>query len=713
MTYPPLSLHAIIEKLDDYFDVEFTYIKSEQVARLIVSQPRSDQDFILDLSRRIAATNAELAFQFACSAVKALAAMDRHLVEAWAMSATDNYDRKGLFPAMTVIRELDSFVKTAKVNACAAILEEELPVLLPFLQGLSGRKMKIAEADTAYTDTETIYLPPIMAVLSTSKENFLIYKASIAMLWAQVHDGTFRLDLDKLLASIQTETQRQQFCALETIRLEACIKRELPGLYRDMQILKTSVAALEPPATFDNDHWAAIHTRLGHASASIHDTLDCLSQITADDCPPACCYQGSIMPEQVSQVMQQRIEKEKACFRVALSELEKDLKPDESPIASSPRDDSPTRFTCYQDKTTSIEAGTIELELDGSPIAPPEHVRELMTSIMVDFGEIPPEYLFAAGPGEYDLKEYTEQERNPDDVWKGTYHEEGAEIYNEWDFKRQHYHKDWCVLRELPVQPEYNTFYADTLQKYKGLLSSLRHTFEMLRGEDKLLKKQNHGDDIDIDALVEAWADVASGMEMSERLFTKMHKVERNVAVIFLVDMSGSTKGWINEAERESLILLAEVLEILGDRYAIYGFSGTTRKRCELYKIKAFEDPYNDETRARISNIQPQDYTRMGVFIRHATRMFEQLEASTKLMISLSDGKPDDYDTYRGEYGVEDTRQALYEAHREGIHAFCITIDEQARDYLPHMYGAANYAVIDNVARLPLKVADIYRHLTT
>jgi len=121
-------------------------------------------------------------------------------------------------------------------------------------------------------------------------------------------------------------------------------------------------------------------------------------------------------------------------------------------------------------------------------------------------------------------------------------------------------------------------------KKYKTLLKKLRHTFEIIRGEDKLLKRQVHGDDIDIDAVVEAFADVASGMEMSDRLFTKMHKHERNVAVIFLVDMSGSTKGWINDAEREALVLLAEVLEILGDRYAIYGFSGMTRKRCELYK---------------------------------------------------------------------------------------------------------------------------------
>lgn len=712
MARPPLELNDIIAQLDVCFDVEFTFIKSEEPAALIVQQTRSDQDFILDITRRIAATNEELAFQFACSSVKALQAMDRHMVEAWAMTATDNYDQKGLFPAMTVIRELDSFVETVKINTCGTVLEDEMGVLLPFLQGLSGRKMKIKEADKAYTDTETVYLPPITAILEHAKDNFLVYKATIAILWAQVHFGTFRGDLENLLQHSTPEDKLKQFCTLESIRLEACIQRELPGLYRDMQSLKNKVTALDESPVSTTSLWQTACDHLRNPSATVNDTINFLSQLSENDFPPPSCFQGMLHPDEVRVVMQKRIEKEKAYFRVALGELANEIKNEE---ANSPGEETqPEKFSLQKhEQISTTDAGSVQLELEGEPVPVPEHVRELMTSIIVDFGEIPPDYLYAAGPGEYDLKKYEDEKLDPGDVWKGTYHEEGAELYNEWNFKRQHYHKNWCVLRELEVKPEYDNFVEETLDKYKGVLKSLRHTFEILRGEDKLLKKQVYGDDIDIDALVEACADVKSGMEMSDRLFTKMHKEERNVAVIFMVDMSGSTKGWINTAERESLILLSEVLEILGDRYAIYGFSGMTRKRCELYIIKAFDEDYNDEIKARISNIKPQDYTRMGVFIRHATRLFSTVEASTRLMITISDGKPDDYDTYRGEYGVEDTRQALYEAHRDGIHSFCITIDETARDYLPHMYGAANYAVIDDVAQLPLKVSDIYRRLTT
>lgn len=718
MPRPALTFEEIIEVVDVYFDAEFTFIKSEDAAELIVKQPRSVQDFILNLCKRIAATNEELAFQFTLNSIRALEAMDQHMVEAWAMTATDNYDRKGLAPAMTVIRDLDNYVHTAHVNACGAVLDEEISVLLPFVQGLSGRKLKISEAEDnfAYTDTETIFLPAITALLEDSKDNFLIYKATVAFLWAQIQFGTFRLPFDTALDCSDPDSQLKKITALETIRLEACINRELPGLYRDMQSLKKKTSD-KNEQTLSED-WSHIIEKLTAENACVDDTLHCLTLIDGDQLPDTCCYQGTFKLDQVADIMLKRIEKEKAYFRISLSELAKEsLKKNNDTPDEEAEVEAETIFNIRKNAVSDNEqqssTGIIELELEGELVAIPDHVQELMTSIIVDFGEIPPEHLHAAGPGEYDLKKYEEDMLNPDDVWQGTYHIEGAELYNEWNFKRQHYHKNWCVLRELEIEPRYDDFVTATLDKHRGLLKSLRHTFEILRGEDKLLKRQVYGDDIDIDALVEAYGDVKSGMEMTDRLFTKMHKEERNVAVMFMVDMSGSTKGWINDAERESLILLSEVIQILGDRFAIYGFSGVTRTRCELYKIKAFDEEYNDEIKARISNIQPKDYTRMGVFIRHMTRLFNDIEASTKLLITISDGKPDDYDTYRGEYGVEDTRQALYEAHRDGIHPYCITIDEEARDYLPHMYGAANYSVIDDVAQLPLKVSDIYRRLTT
>ena len=147
------------------------------------------------------------------------------------------------------------------------------------------------------------------------------------------------------------------------------------------------------------------------------------------------------------------------------------------------------------------------------------------------------------------------------------------------------------MLREIDVAARRHRVSPTTLAKYSGFVRSLRRTFEILRGEDRMLRRRSDGEDIDIDALVEAWGDVQSGLEMTDRVFTRMHWEERNIAVMFMVDMSGSTRGWINDAEREALILLAEALNTLGDRYAIYGFSGWTRKRCEAFRVKDFDDP--------------------------------------------------------------------------------------------------------------------------
>ena len=212
--------------------------------------------------------------------------------------------------------------------------------------------------------------------------------------------------------------------------------------------------------------------------------------------------------------------------------------------------------------------------------------------------------------------------------------------------------------------------------------------------------------------MVEAFSDISAGRSPSENLFTKYDRQERSIAALFLLDMSGSTKGWIMDAEKEALVLMAEALETLGDRYAIYGFSGMTRNKCDFFHCKAFDEPYGDAVKKRISGISPKDYTRMGPPLRHAATLLASVKVRTKLLITLSDGRPEDYDAYKGTYGIEDTRKALIEAKERGIHSFCITIDREAGSYIKHMYGAVNYVVIDEVRQLPHRITEIYRRIT-
>jgi nitric oxide reductase NorD protein len=481
-----------------------------------------------------------------------------------------------------------------------------------------------------------------------------------------------------------------------------------------MRALRELVGGTSVPA-----EWEEVARRLRASDASAQLTLEWVGRLYGHELPAAAPYAGELQPEAVARVRALRIEKDQQRFRIALArtleeQQRKQAAPETTEVADAESSRSAAELRLKVTPSEETPNGVVfEFTVDGRPVAPPEDLKGTMASIWQDLGEIPPDYLVAAGDGAYHAGDAGLEDNRSTDVWKGTYHEEGAFLYNEWDYERQHYRKNWSVLREMEVHPSHDGFVAETLQKYRGLTGELRRTFEALRGEDKLLKKQPYGDDVDIDALVEAYADTKNGLEMTDRLFTKLHKLERNIAVMFMVDMSGSTKGWINDAEREALVLLCESLELLGDRYAIYGFSGMTRKRCEVYKVKGFDDPYDREVQARISGIRPKDYTRMGVTIRHLSKLLNGVEARTRLLITLSDGKPDDYDGYRGAYGIEDTRQALIEARRDGIHPFCITIDTEARDYLPHMYGAANYVVIDEVRKLPLKVSDIYRRLTS
>jgi nitric oxide reductase NorD protein len=700
-----LEKREIQQLLDDYFEVEYSFRNTEIVSQELVELPCGEQGFILDWIRRAASTHVEIGYQFAQQASKALRLMDRSMIEAWLVQAMDIYDISGLHAALAVIREIDVFVEQGRERAAGSVFDEQVGVLLPFVQGLSGRKLKLEKADSLYTDGEVIFLPAVMAHLPMPRDNFLLYKAAVAYHWAQVRYGTFHTNLVAYL-EVHPVPQRALRCfhALETVRLSGCIERELPGLFRDMRALEHKLNPEPYPVG-----WEELTASLLSSQATAQDSLDLSKTIIDKALPKGVLFHGQLKPGLVLAVMQRRIEREKAKLRVALKSIADELKQsneDQQPIdrfSLKPLDD----FEIDQEMQ-------FELQVNGKSVPLTEELKNLATSVVLDIGDIPEEYLTPAGPGEYDLKDIEGDGVKPEEVWSGTYHEDGAFLYQEWDYRRKHYRKSWCVVREMPVEEVNDGFVAEVMSKYRRLLSSLRKTFEALRDEDRLLKRQVYGDSVDIDAFVEAWADKHKGLEMTDRLFTRMHREVRNIAVMFMVDMSGSTRGWVNQAEREALILLAESLQTLGDQYAIYGFTGMSRKRCEVFPVKRFDQPYDDEVKAKISGMRAGDYTRMGAAIRHLRHRLNEVEARTKLLITLSDGKPDDYnDEYRGQYGIEDTRQALFEARRQGVHTYCITIDEEAQDYLPHMYGAANYTVINEIEKLPLKVSDIYKKITT
>ena len=758
---PPLDAAQLGARLDDFLNPAIsTWLVTEGPARGLVALDRTQQEFILRWGEVIARDQDGLAEQFVTSAPLALRLMDQEAVESWLVYAMDLYDKQGQVPAMRALREVEVFAAQLQEQRAGALLADVAGVLERFVCGLNGRNLNIAPADRTFTDTETLFLPPVLGRLPDKEANFRLYKAMAVHQWAQNWYGTWRAGtlLEALASGRLREEDLDLLHALETARLDACIARDLPGLYRDMLALGAALDAPNP----DWVDWPALTRPLADPAANVSDSLVLLDGLlgrhpggrsahpaarsstpfsarqptqhladhAADDAsqtpvqadphppfrrPPSHCYRGELRPEAVRTCLEIRAARERDQFRVALAKLieEQDGAP---PACETGREETlaetRARLAMARQPDPDQPAGfRFQLLLDGKPLAPPEGVISLMESILQDQGEIPPEYLVAAGPGLYKrgLDQDTELDRGGVDA--GT---AGVFRYDEWDYKRQHHRKGWCQLREYPIQRVDPDFHRATLAKYGGLVKSIRRTFEVLRGEDRLLRRQPQGEDVDIDALVEAHADHRAGLEMTDRLFIRQSRDDRNIAVCFMVDMSGSTQGWINLAEREALILLAEALETLGDRFAIYGFSGWTRNRCEVFAVKRFDQPYDAAARGRIGGIEAHDYTRMGAPIRHLSKLLAEQEARTRLLITLSDGKPDDYDPqYRGQYGIEDTRQALFEARLAGIHPFCITIDEEGPEYLPHMYGAANFTVVADIARLPAKVADIYRRLTS
>ncbi len=670
-----------------------------------------DQQFVFKWSKIISESDPDLSAQFFSVAPRVLKSLDHVGVEAWLLSALQAFDDEDPDRALNIFAEPGDFIANYVFQHSRCSFDSAAQFLQHFVIGLGGRELIITKYHEAYTDTEKLFLPDHIKDCPEPELNFTLYKLTAVHLWAQARYGTWRQQVVERLGAIPNNTTALGvFNRLECIRLDACIARELPGIHRQFEAL--AYASQEDRSQWQR--WGAEFSALKQKSATALDSVALMEQYLDDEdrsLPPLKRYQGKMDLAAVRKVMTARINREKEAVQEALSELQRaiaQVTQGDNPQA----DDEEGRFTLV-DAEDQNQGDTLSKELyyDDELVQISPEIKDLMDSIVQDFGDIPDQYLDGIARIPYvSDREADLGEEGFDVVENGTL---DAIRYREWDYLRQRYREGYCLMNELDVPPVDDNFVEQTLDKYRGLLKSIKKTFEVVLGESKLLRRQSHGDDIDVDALVEAHADFISGREMSDNVYTRYRNRERSVAVMFMVDMSGSTHGWINDAERESLILLCEALETLGDRYAIYGFSGKTNKRCETYRVKRFDEPYTPMVRQRISGIRSKGFTRMGVAIRHLGHLLNLSQARTKILITLSDGRPEDYDAYRGRYAVEDTRHALQELRHDGIHPFCITIDREAQDYLPHMYGPANYTVIHEVKKLPLKVADIYRRLTT
>lgn len=249
------------------------------------------------------------------------------------------------------------------------------------------------------------------------------------------------------------------------------------------------------------------------------------------------------------------------------------------------------------------------------------------------------------------------------------------------------------------------------------MLAAVRQRFEMLRAARVVLRKQADGDEPDIDACIEAYADRRAGVGVAQAFYRTSRIAQRNCAVLVLVDVSGSTDSWVAgqrrivDVEREALLVLSVALDGSGDPYALLAFSGYGPQQVTVRTVKRFDERHGHPVARRIAGLEPEHYTRAGAALRHASRLLAQQPARHQLLVLLSDGKPNDCDDYEGRYGVEDMRQAVQEIRRAGQSAFCLTVDRHAAAYLPHIFGSHQYALLQEADRLPNALLDWMRRL--
>ena len=144
------------------------------------------------------------------------------------------------------------------------------------------------------------------------------------------------------------------------------------------------------------------------------------------------------------------------------------------------------------------------------------------------------------------------------------------------------------------------------------------------------------GEEIDFDAVMDYAVERKAGVTPTDKVYWRRNKIERDVSVAFLLDMSASTDeeiakherkyqqdefdddprryfSWwmarraqelltppkrIIDLEKESIVLLIKALETIGDSYGIYGFSGYGRENVEFYVVKDLEEQFGERRQA-------------------------------------------------------------------------------------------------------------------
>ena len=287
--------------------------------------------------------------------------------------------------------------------------------------------------------------------------------------------------------------------------------------------------------------------------------------------------------------------------------------------------------------------------------------------------------------------------------------------YPEWNCFTNSYMNNWCRLTEQKPKGGYRVE-LDT--QFSELVHRVQRRFQLLRQEPQWSRYLEDGEDLDIDAFVTSVGDRRGCGLQDSGFYREKVQQYRDMSVIVLMDASRSTEAWVDkfrviDIAKQSLAVLAEVLDATGDEFALYSFSSDSRIRVRCDRIKTFEQSYDDAVLRSLLEVKPQNYTRLGPVVRHLGAKLHGRSSRQKLLLILSDGKPHDpTDRYEGRYALEDTRKALMEQRARNVECFGLTIDQQGPRYLNHLFGSGHYAVFSHLHSLPDLLPNLYARLT-
>lgn len=287
--------------------------------------------------------------------------------------------------------------------------------------------------------------------------------------------------------------------------------------------------------------------------------------------------------------------------------------------------------------------------------------------------------------------------------------------YPEWDYSVREYKQDYCKVFPQKIIKSSPDYYLNTIKHNRSVLLQLKKIFARLNNQMEQIRRQTNGEHIDLDAVIDMYADIHAKQTPDDKVYTTRRKRKKELSLLFLLDLSLSSDGYAKEnriidIEKQVSILFGEVLDEYNVDFQIDGFYSKTRNNTTYITLKSFGESWQ-KAKMRIGSVSPQGYTRIGPALRHAHSLLKRRDNRKKWLVLLSDGKPNDYDRYEGKYGIQDIKQSLKEMSADNISNYAVAIEEDSKYYLPQMFGVNHYNIISSPVEMIHSLAKLYKRI--